>query len=757
MAEHKRREDELRLFKAIIDSSNEAIAISDPSGKLVYVNPAHERLFGRSLEEAQELNYREYYPPECVRVLDESVVPALARGESWEGVLDVLDADGRRFSLWQRAYTVRDADGKMLYAFGLMHDISEDVKQERALRESETRYRALFETSPMGIGLATLDGQILDTNPAMCRMIGYSHEEIKHINVKETYKNPRDREVLLSRLRRDGYVAGFEVELKRKCGASYWANLSIVPIELDGEDVLLAVAEDVTARKHAQEALRQSEERYRMLVETMKEGLVVMDGNLRITYANDGLCQMLGYTQNELVGMFVMDFEPCEEKRELIKARAAELRKGEAQPYETEFRRKDGQRISVIISPRAIFDDQGRFKGSFGVITDVTELRRAREELQRASQYKDEFLANMSHDLRTPLTSLLGAVELLRRGRAKGEEAQMWQIIAQNGNHLLRLIDDLLDLSKAQDGRLVITPSRLSVLDVVAEACNSIGALARRAGIDVTVESGTDVNVWADRTRVIQILNNLLTNGVKFTPKGGRVTVGWRAKEDVCEIWVEDTGIGIPGEQKSKVFSRFERTAAPVIHEGMPQGLGLGLAAARTLVELQGGRMWFDSTEGEGTTFRFVLPLASPPQRHQQPEEDEGKTVGPDAPTLAGARVLVIEDDRDIARMLRMFLETEDAAVTLARTATEGLQAAREGHPDVILLDITLPDMDGFSAASRLTADSATSEIPIIALTGQAAADIRDRCLAAGCTKYVSKPVDLDRLIETISAAIKRK
>jgi len=386
------------------------------------------------------------------------------------------------------------------------------------------------------------------------------------------------------------------------------------------------------------------------------------------------------------------------------------------------------------------------------------QLIAQKEELERVNRYKDEFLANMSHELRTPLTSVLGAADLLKSGKVGGRKSHFLTMIARNSKHLMRLVGDMLDLSQIQSGQLRLSPAKHSLFGILDHAAGAIQPTAERTQVSVRVESETDVYVWADPTRVVQILNNLLSNAVKFTPKGGHVTVAWEDLGQFCEIRVADTGIGIPPTEWPRIFARFEQVTPPV-HDDMPKGVGLGLAITRSLVELQGGRLGLESAEGKGTTFWFTLPTAPPDEAPAELPEIEPATAGEseddETPAIEGVRTLVIEDDTEIAEMLEMFLESEDAIASVAATGADGLRMARETRPDVILLDMRLPDTDGCSLASELRADSRASEAPIIALTAQAMAGDRDKCIQAGCTDYVSKPIDFDILRRAIAKALK--
>jgi signal transduction histidine kinase/DNA-binding response OmpR family regulator len=366
-------------------------------------------------------------------------------------------------------------------------------------------------------------------------------------------------------------------------------------------------------------------------------------------------------------------------------------------------------------------------------------------DLEAASRHKSEFLASMSHELRTPLNAIIGFSEVLREemfGPLNERQADYLNDILTSGRHLLSLINDILDLSKIEAGKMELELSTFALPAVLENGLTMIRERATNHGISLGVDIAPEVGeINADERKVKQVVFNLLSNAVKFTPDGGRIDLSARCSDGVVEVAVSDTGIGIAAEDQERVFEEFQQA-------GQREGSGLGLALSRSFIELHGGRLRLESEPGVGSTFTFTLPLpeapaagpAAPPIGHQP------AAAAPSYPevTPGGLSMLVIEDDERSAELLRIFLEDGGFSVTVAGDGDEGIEAARRLRPAAIVLDLLLPNVSGWDVLTRLKGDRVLADIPVVIVS---MVDERGKGYALGAAGYLVKPVDRDELL----------
>jgi signal transduction histidine kinase/CheY-like chemotaxis protein len=398
----------------------------------------------------------------------------------------------------------------------------------------------------------------------------------------------------------------------------------------------------------------------------------------------------------------------------------------------------------------------------------LAETARLRAEAEVSNAAKSEFLANMSHELRTPLTAIIGFSELLA-GRFFGElnEKQMSYVqeIFDSGHHLLKLINDILDLSKIETGKTDLNVSPINLNELLNNCVGMIKERAIRRSLQFEVEiSKKDFfgkEILADELRLKQIIVNLLSNATKFSPVGGHVRLEARRIRNEIMISVSDTGIGIKPDDQERIYEAFERLNFSF---SRPEpGTGLGLALVRKLVELYGGRVWVESEgEGKGSTFRFVIPFLEAGKEHPEdpPLKDRSDTIdisiqGIVEPERKHPKILIIEDNGPNMRLIKNLLEVGGYEPLLAFSAEEGIKVAEKENPSLVIMDISLPGMNGLAATTALKENPATDQIPVIALTAHAMKDDETRVREAGCDAYILKPVDTEIFNATISKLIK--
>ena len=406
--------------------------------------------------------------------------------------------------------------------------------------------------------------------------------------------------------------------------------------------------------------------------------------------------------------------------------------------------------MRVIVNQAAIsIENAGlyaRMQEQFKRIAQQNEdLEEANVQIKEVSRLKSEFLANMSHELRTPLNSILGFSEILKDNLAgaltEEQRIECLDSIHASGDHLLQLINDVLDMSKIEAGRMDLVLEEFVVDSSFREVFTVVKSLAGKKGIELklTVDP-EDLQIYADKGKVKQVLYNLLSNAIKFTPEGGYIKIDARLRPEAQDVIVSvaDTGVGIPAEHIDKIWGEFYQVQG--VHQRQ-KGTGLGLSLTRKLVELHGGWIEVRSEEGKGSTFTFTIPL--------QAGTAEDKT-------RQKITILVVEDNPSNLELTRMVLTGGGYRVEVATDGQEGLLKAKELQPSLILMDLQLPDIDGLTVTRHLKSDPDTSEIKVVALTANAMKGAREEALQAGCIGYITKPIDVKRFTRDVAEYLRQ-
>ncbi len=432
---------------------------------------------------------------------------------------------------------------------------------------------------------------------------------------------------------------------------------------------------------------------------------------------------------------------PLESPRQLLGALTISRR--EIQPFSS----LEQALMQVIVSQAAISVDNARlYSNQKRQLAEIAQQKRelevANAQINEISRLKSEFLANMSHELRTPLNAILGFSEILKDNLvalSPEKQQECLENIHASGKHLLELVNDVLDLSKIEAGRMELSYDRFDVLSALREVHNVIRSLSERRDIQLTMEVVPEtLEIRADKSKFKQVLYNLLSNAIKFTPQGGRVWVDAHVSDEDLTVTVGDTGIGIPREHQNKIFDEFyqlEQTTRRV------EGTGLGLSLTQRLVQLHGGRISVESEPGHGSRFTFTLPL-----------------TGIDVPAVHdGKRILIIEDNKSNRELAQMVLGAHGYVVDIAIDGNEGLYKARHDAYDLVLMDIRLPGMDGLTLTRLLKSDPKTATLPIVALSANAMKGDEQDALSAGCIGYITKPIEVATFVEQVSEFVRQR
>jgi len=758
----------LQRLRPLVDAGPHAIVVMNQDGEIVLVNGVAERLFGYCIDELTRQSI-EILIPERFRnrhhehrrsyVLDPQVVEGSGRE------LFGLHRDGREFPIELGLNPIRTTDG--LLVFGSVVDLSRHKEAERAIRETEAQYRSLVESLPLHVLRKDLEGRLVFANSLYCQEMGKTWDEL----VGKTDFDLFPRELAEKYTADDaGVIKTGEVfedieEHQLQDGQKIYVQILKSPIRDAGGNIIgiQGMFWDVTARHQAEEELETSNARFRSLVESHIIGITICDEDGSISEANDAFLDMIGYTRDELnAGLVRWDTLTAPEYRHLDMEAVEQVRlTGTSTPREKEYIRKDGSRVPVLVGAARL---AGTVDKGICLSLDITTQKEAKVQLQQAKEAADEsnraksaFLANMSHEIRTPMNAILGMTELLLDTDVSTEQRDYLRIVEDSAESLLALINDILDFSKIEAGRLETHEIEFGLRDCVGGTLKSLGITAGRRSLELIGDIAADVpeRVVGDAARLRQIVINLVGNAVKFTEQGEivvYVAVESRSGEDVeLHIRVSDTGIGIPEDKREQVFQAFEQLDASMVRQ--VGGTGLGLAIFRKLAELLGGKIWFESRIGDGSTFHVTV-------RFRTVDGGAENSFPADAVGISGRRALVVDDNATCRRTLAQTLRTWGIRPNLAADAESALEAIDEiGRPDedfsLILIDSHMPGTDGFELAEEIRTRYADDAGDIIMLlgAGSRSGDVA-RCEAAGVTAYLMKPVNQSELFDTIAAVV---
>jgi|GEM_PF-574206 len=628
---------------------------------------------------------------------------------------------------------------------------------EKILRESENRFRTIFELSPAGIILINEKGSIIEVNSSFCSTLGYARKEIlgKNIRLFASSENDGEIEKNISEIL-SGQTKIHEVKNFRKDGTTCIVALYETKIILpDGKPGILSVSNDVTEKKRSQERMHTLSR----ALESIGECVSITDQQNRIMFINNAFCKTYGYNEEEIMGKDISIIRSSEDKENsALKILSDTLRGG----WNGELInvKKDGSEFPIELSTSPIKDDKGNPIALIGIAVDITERRRAQQELvlakdkaEESDRLKSAFLANISHELRTPLNAIIGFSGLMIDTGPDQDTISYANNILKSGQHLLSLVEDIFDTTMIEIGQIKINYDKTDVVSVLKEVKNILhGERLRENKTEVELILNIDTEekhkyLLTDSRKLKQVLINLLRNALKFTDKG-HIEFGFTeiddAGENFLQFYVKDTGIGIDKKHHDAIFNIFRQIDDT--HTRKFGGMGIGLSIAKKTIEKLGGKIWVESERLKGSVFYFTIPVL------QENNEKDKKSDDNEVTTLknhSGKTVLIAEDDQSSYDFLRIFLTRMNIRVLWAKNGLEAVNIC-ETDPsiDLVFMDIKMPVINGFEATRKIK--NKRPKLPIIAQTAYAMLPDRDEAIKSGCDDYLSKPVKTKQLTEIL-------
>jgi PAS domain S-box-containing protein len=793
LANKARREYE-DLINALINHSPIPISVKDLDGKYIFVSPAFTRYLGTSTDNVVGKEARDFLQPEVMAVIQEADDLVTKTGKPME-VNHAFPVQIGSSTLQINKFPIIDELGKVNGVGTIGLDITEAVRTERELSERTEKLEQAERIANLGHWKWSEDGSHLTyCSEQAARIFGMTVSELLATLTSQEalieFVVEEDREYVGKALtsftraleEHPEVEQNLDIEYRiRRADGSIRHLRDILRCALEdksGVTDMMGTIQDITelalARDELQQhrdklellveqrtmKLKESEERFRSFYEINPDVFMITDlENGNCVSVNDGFTRVTGYSREEVTGKSSLDLNLWKNNRDRKKLVAGLRKHGYVNNLSAEFRRKDGSFWPGMMAACSVqLDGRPHILSS---TKDVSEMRDIQDAALKANNAKSEFLSSMSHELRTPLNAVMGFAQILRSDSKEPlsqRQLESIDIIINGGNLLLELINQVLELSKIEAGKLDLTIEPVMPGIVIEECLTIAQSMATPRSIEVINESVDKElpNIQVDLIRLKQVLLNLLSNAVKYNRDGGSVTVDAEPMPNrMLRVSVTDTGPGLTTKEQKRVFEPFDRLGKEATEI---QGTGIGLAISKNLVKTLGGTIGIKSRTGQGSTFWIELPMSEiagnesneREQFQQQPDLNQPLGVG----TLR-RRVLYIEDNPMNAQLMQTILEgMPDIELIIATNAEKGIDLVMKDAPDVILMDISLPGMDGIGATRVLKKSSKTSAIPIIAISAGAMPDDIDKAIKAGIYEYVTKPINIARFLQVLGRAI---
>jgi PAS domain S-box-containing protein len=747
-------QEEKERFASLINSISDEVWFVDTQKRFALANPAAVRAFalgpGNAVDVEQLAASLEVLRPDgSPRPVEEAPPLRALKGEfvrnEEESIRTPVGGELRHREV--SSSPVRNGQGTIIGSLSVVRDVTERKRAEDAVRESEERFRTMADGAPVMIWVANSDGGMEFVNRRYREFFGVSYEQVRDARWQPLI-HPDDAASYVTAVQQSVQgrkpFAG-ETRVRRFDGEWRWVTSHAEPRYSPSGDFFghIGISFDITDRKQAGEALRQSEKLYRAIGESIDYGVWVCAPDGRNTYASESFLKLVGITQEQCSQFGWGDVLHPDDAERTIAAWKECVRTGGQWDIEHRFRGVDGRWHPILARGVPVKNEQGVIVCWAGINLDIGNLKDAENELREANRRKDEFLGMLSHELRNPLTPIRNAIYILERADPGGDQAgRARSVIKRQTDHLTQLVDELLDVTRIARGKIELRRERVNLRELVWGAADDFRLMLDDRGVTFrTVLPDGDVWADADATRITQVIGNLLHNAAKFTERGDEVLLSLRAGDGEAEIAVRDTGQGIDPVLLPHVFEAFvqgDRTLART--DG---GLGLGLALVKGIIDLHGGTVRAESAgKGKGAEFTVRVPAvtvaAMPEELHSVIESTNNRRL-----------VLVVDDSHDAAETLAEIVGMLGHTAEVAFDGPSAIEKAQAIRPDVVLCDIGLPGMSGHEVAKALRANG-TKGMLLIAVSGYAQPEDVKKAVEAGFDGHVAKPPDpaeIERLL----------
>lgn len=753
--------DRLQKMKRAVESSMDGIALLDPSGAYYYLNEVHLKMFGYEKEE--ELlgkSWQTIYAPSEIDRINNEIFPKVISQKKWKG--ETIGKSKTGEPVYQEITLTVQEDGSIIC---ICRDIAQRNTDQQLIQENKLRLEMALEGSGAGLWDWDIANNTVFYSSGWKKTLGYTDDEIKFdFNEWADRIHPDDMENAKAKLNAylEGQTSTYESQFRLKHKEGHYIQLldrgKITHFNAEGKpERMTGIAFNITQITETQHKLEVSEARWNAALEGSEFGVWEWDLEKNSLFFSAKLKELYGYGKEELdpsIEFWLSTSHPDE--RELYKKALEDHLAGTTPLFKIDRRviHRDGsyrwfQSRGMVINRNAA----GSPLRVVGSVVDITETKNLEKELIKAKEAaesdvkaKRRFLANISHEIRTPMHAIMGLAEQLSSTDLDEQQRQYAQVINDSSHSLLNIINDVIDISKIEDGKLKIETLDFSVREVFYSCFELFKEAARKKGLrfDIDVDEKLEKNHTGDPSRLRQVLQNIISNAVKFTESGFIEIRCWKGPEALVIFECTDTGIGMNEKMKERLFQDFSQEDDSF--ERKYGGSGLGLAISNELVNLMNGSIAIQSEKGKGTRVRIEIPFQ--PAKPLPAKQAESRVTSQDK-DLTSVKLLVAEDNRFNQLLIQVMLNNHSISHDIVNNGSEAIEKIQQEHYDILLMDIQMPEMDGLEATRRIR-EKKGIELPIIAITANAIEEELKQYLKEGMTDYITKPFDEQMLIDKI-------